>query len=222
MKEKITKFFLNDVVAKISYYTGLISGYFSYHQIREDDYRKFWEKAKHGDIVCTVNRHAWISNFMQWILTGAKYYHSAIYDANDGDGFIEATEFGVVKSSPFEFFSNKSKFILLRAIIPVGLNDEHTREMAVDFAKRQIGKPYDYSFDFSESSNDSYYCSELIWKAYQEGTDGRSPFKLRMRFGVLTATPQDIVDARKKFVPIYVAEGVSFYKRMKEYINENR
>jgi len=215
MKEKIMNFLVNKIVARISYWIGRLTGAFSFKAITGEEYEKALMLLEHGDIICTVNRHAWFSNMMQRLLTDAEYFHCGIWNNADDGTVIEATEFGVKESLSFEFFASKDKFIILRPNLFGDIKEtQNIRQMAVLYAKQQIGLPYDYAFDFSQSSNDSYYCSELVWKAYKEATEGQSPFELRFRYGVLTATPQDIVDARSKFIPIMVSKGLSYSERL--------
>jgi uncharacterized protein YycO len=215
MKDKILDFLVNKIIARISYWVGRLTGEFSYKAISGDEFHQARELLKSGDVICTVNRHAWFSNTIQKILTGAEWFHCGIYD-KENFTIYEATEFGVKRSSVFEFFASKDKFVILRPNLFGEVQDPSgIIEKALNYAAERVGLPYDYAFDFSESSNDSYYCSELIWKAFKEATKGESPFELRLRYGVPTATPQDIVNARSKFVRVYKSEGLSYSDRIR-------
>jgi len=48
-------------------------------------------------------------------------------------------------------------------------------EKAIAFAKMQIGKPYDDAFTYGQ---ETYYCSELIYDAYQYAQNGKPFFEL--------------------------------------------
>ena len=69
-------------------------------------------------------------------------------------------------------------------------------------AETHEGMPYDYGFEWSASNNDAFYCSELVWDAYQ-GIVKDLPFEPRYTFGVLTIVPQDFDNAKKKFTLDY-------------------
>lgn len=69
-------------------------------------------------------------------------------------------------------------------------------QMAAVHASKQVGLPYDYQF---EPGVKAFYCSELVYWAYQVANNNQSPFVLRKTFGVDTIQPQDFRNATDKF-----------------------
>nr|WP_230972178.1 YiiX/YebB-like N1pC/P60 family cysteine hydrolase [Archaeoglobus neptunius] len=96
------------------------------------------------------------------LLIPGHWTHVAIYI---GDGkIVEATEDGVVVNP----VTNVHK-AYEAAIYRVKTTDS-VRRAAIEFALKQVGKPYDYKWltyvGGKEVYGDSYYCSELAWAAY--------------------------------------------------------
>lgn len=50
--------------------------------------------------------------------------------------------------------------------------DDGIRNEAVEFALEEIGQPYDINWLSKQPRGDSWYCSEFIWAAYLEASDG--------------------------------------------------
>lgn len=107
---------------------------------------------------------------------------------------IEATAKGVIRRSLEDFLEDKSQVMPKRPIF-CGAD---ARNDAVKFATSLIGSPYDWAVI---SDNEGYYCSEVIWKAYDEAVKP-SPFEPRETLGVLTVTPEDIALANRKWVKL--------------------
>lgn len=122
---------------------------------------------------------------------------------------VEAIGEGVVKRTLEEMLASKDRILIIRATDK--LLDENKFLEAVKcwdnfftFVKEQIGKPYDYSFDsFSNRSHESFYCTELIYKAFKYAFP-LSNFDLRPTYGILTVTPMDLFNmiAKGKFEKI--------------------
>ncbi|MBD4563422.1 hypothetical protein GUG69_02380, partial [Xanthomonas citri pv. citri] len=53
------------------------------------------------------------------------------------------------------------KYVVRR--VEGGLSVEQQQKLT-QTAKRYLGKPYDFSFSWSD---DRHYCSEVVWKVYQ-------------------------------------------------------
>ena len=86
--------------------------------------------------------------------------------------------------------------------------------MAAHMASKQLGKPlgksknFPHDFNFNLTDIKSFYCSELVWWAYNKAM-GVSPFKPREIFGHRTIAPQDFLDAKKKFRVVLASESFS-------------
>jgi len=66
---------------------------------------------------------------------------------------------------------------------------------AVAWARTKLGAEYDLFFN---KNNQAFYCSELVWLAY-EAACGDVPFTLRKTLGLDTVIPDDIGLANKHF-----------------------
>jgi len=166
---------------------------FSRKRIRPEDYIEMKKLLKAGDVISTKTRGEFSNIFVPGF-----FGHVAIYD---GEGFvIEATTRGVVRTHLAWFLFGKDYATVVR---PNFMTDDQ-KWLAVDYCKRQIGKPYDYSFN--TSNIDSFYCSELIYSAYKFVL-GDSPFKLKKTLGQETVAPSDFYNASKLFFRIYLSKS---------------
>lgn len=66
---------------------------------------------------------------------------------------------------------------------------------AIKFVLGNLNKEYNFTFDFSDE--DSFICSELVYKAYSDMETGKQNlnFKVKNVFGNWTFTPQDIFNS---------------------------
>ena len=99
-----------------------------------------------------------------------------VYINNDKTYVIEADTKGVVKTR-LDSFLNRSLDDQGRPKILAGrLKEAYRAEIpkAMDRIIALLGKPYDFAFDIN---NDCYYCSELIYKGFQD-ISGQPLFKL--------------------------------------------
>lgn len=102
-------------------------------------------------------------------LVPGAWSHVAIYV---GDGrIVEAANEGEpveIKTDAEWRYPEKTWVDYLR----VTTADSATRRRAVDFAMKQVGKPYDIKFYAKQANGDSWYCSELVWAAYVNASFG--------------------------------------------------
>jgi len=82
------------------------------------------------------------------------------------------------------------------------------RQAAVNFAYRQLGKPYDWALWTKEVYGDSYYCSELVWASYKAAggpdIDANPGFSWEYLWGV---APQEIYDDDDTYVIYYHSDS---------------
>jgi uncharacterized protein YycO len=138
-----------------------------------------------GDVVLSFTRGE-ITN----LLIEGDFKHCGIY-AGSGK-IIEATSRGVVLTELEDFCSSKDRIAVCR---PTFCSEKEIIA-AVRYARDRKGSEYDYYFEPNENA---FYCAELIAKAYDYGTSGRSPFFRRDVWGVDTVLPIDFKLAYKKF-----------------------
>ncbi len=96
--------------------------------------------------------------------TKSPYTHCGVILEENGRLYVfEALE--PVRVTPLKEWRQRSKlFYAMRLKSPEKLNAAVFKK-AHTWAKKQIGKHYDLKFQWG---NDSLYCSELVWKVYQE------------------------------------------------------
>jgi uncharacterized protein YycO len=122
---------------------------------------------KDGDIIFQTSQSAQ-SKAIQ-LATHSKYSHCGIIYKDGGDFFVlEAVQ--PIKNTPLEEWIAKGEdgHYAVRRLRDATkmLNPEALSKMKMA-GTVMIGKNYDLYFEWS---NDRMYCSELVWKIYQEGT----------------------------------------------------
>jgi uncharacterized protein YycO len=153
-----------------------------------------------GDVILTYSGGQ-ISNFFNKLVNPGKYMHAAIY-AGKQEGIpyiVEAVGAGVVYRPYIEFLWDKRYIAILSP-----KEDAYPtvyRKKAVEWAKKQEGKPYDYMFDIGDESEDALYCSELVYAAYKHAYPGFG--FVRKYKGADKVVPNDYYRARKFFNLIY-------------------
>jgi uncharacterized protein YycO len=139
-------------VEPITRLVGKIHAPFSVRLIKGKDFDAIKAAIQPGDILLSRIR---------WHLTNVfipKFWkHAAIVSMRKT--VIEAVGEGVVETNLFDFVATKDYICVLRlrAIDSVHLQ-------AAMNAQNEVGSLYDYEF---ETEDDEYYCSELVYWAYQ-------------------------------------------------------
>jgi hypothetical protein len=108
------------------------------------------------------------------------------------DMVVEAVSRGVIKKSLREFISHLDDF---QVIMP-RLCEHEEMAKASEFVQKAVGYPYNFTF---RSREDSYYCSELIYRAYlQDIQAGRAEHHFPSGFRDLNngsiIIPQNLAD----------------------------
>jgi uncharacterized protein YycO len=131
-------------------------------KISSDERRKVLSVLETGDILLTTDKlfPAW--ELVSICLGSPQYSHAAIYEGENR--VIEATTFhpsgyGVAHTEVQEYFSGRKNVCVLR---PAYRSNEDKSAM-LDWLQQQIGKPYDYGFNFNNDR--AMYCSKLVAKA---------------------------------------------------------
>lgn len=107
---------------------------------------------------------------------GRKFSHNGLLIQENGVWYVlEAISQGV-SQTPLEEFLDKSldeqgnPKVMLGRLKP---EFRHLIPSAIQEAKKHLGKPYDYAFDFD---NEAFYCSELIHFAFKSANGGNDFF----------------------------------------------
>jgi uncharacterized protein YycO len=122
-----------------------------------------------GDLLFQAGESSKLSDAIAEVTSGndnIPYTHAGIVSIeNDTVFVIEATTPAVCKTL-IDTFLIHSATIEGKPAVAVGRLKSEYREMipqAIENAKKQLGKPYDYIYD---PDNDAYYCSELIYISF--------------------------------------------------------
>lgn len=115
-----------------------------------------------GDILLTADRLFPLWKFAVGMSGSRQYSHVAMYEGDDR--IIEATTFhpsgyGVAHTAVDDFLSGYKDICVLRPAYP----SEHCKKNMLAWLSQQVGKPYDYSFDYN--SEQAIYCAKLAGKA---------------------------------------------------------
>ncbi len=142
------------------------------------------QQLQPGDIILT-RRNGFISN----LFIPGYWTHSALYIGPDAEEYIkndpcviEAISEGITLRT-LEESLQANAFIIFRPIVP-----KEDINVAIENAFSQIGKPYDYDFDFS--THDKLSCTELIYRSYEHA----QIIIVHDLFGRLFTTPNDIIE----------------------------
>ena len=172
MKKLLKYLFWGILILPVIYLIMVISGVFAYSKIHGEAIDAFIKpditKIQSGDIIFQTSQ----SNQSKAIqlATNSVYSHMGIIYENNGKYWVyEAVQ--PVKLTPLpQWISRglKGHYVIKRLknaaeiLTPeVLISMKHLRE-------KYNGKPYDIYFEWSD---EKIYCSELVWKIYQEATE---------------------------------------------------
>ena len=125
--------------------------------------------------------------------------HAAI--VLDENRVVEAVTSGVRVVDLVTFMMGKD---YIEALLPKFATSAQMK-VAVEKALEQVGKEYD--FEFATSDIKKFYCSELVFYAYNFAVE-YMPFIPREILGRLTVVPQDFPNADDKFYRRWTSESV--------------
>ncbi len=124
--------------------------------------QQIMDVLKPGDIILETNDNRPAAKLLEKAAVGSDYTHASFYEG--GGKFIEAnidhnSGYGVDRLELFERLKGRLSVKIIR---PPYKSQEDVNA-ALDYARNQIGKPYDFMLD--NSTDDRLYCSELIAKS---------------------------------------------------------
>lgn len=118
------------------------------------------QEFKDGDIIFHTSKSS--QSKMLQIATNSNITHVGVIFFKSGKPYVfEAVN--PVKVTPLKEFINRgvgSKYSIKRTKNPLSSSE---LKIMIEYGKRQLGKPYDSKFEWSDSK---IYCSELVWKIY--------------------------------------------------------
>jgi uncharacterized protein YycO len=118
------------------------------------------QELKDGDIIFHTSKSS--QTKMLQIATNSDITHVGVIFFKSGKPYVfEAVN--PVKVTPLKEFINRgvgSKYSIKRTKTPITSSE---LKIMMEYGKRQLGKPYDSKFQWSDSK---IYCSELVWKIY--------------------------------------------------------
>lgn len=187
MIDWLRRFILNTVKPLLRGASGIHLP-FTHKRITGRDYYAIQARLKPGSIF--VSR---ILGELTGILIPGHWSHAAIYcpvPRSPDEMVMEAEGPGVVETDLVSFIMGKDDLMVLEPNLP-----DDVMARAAEIATEQLGKPYDYDFEFNISKQEAFYCSELVWWCYDKACaelGHPSVFKQRLTLGCATVTPDDI------------------------------
>jgi len=162
---------------------------------KEHIFKKYYEieqALKPGDILLTKS-DGHFSN----LINHGYWKHALVFVGGEKPFIVEAIGMGVVKRTLIEMLASKDRLVILRPTEKLIANDEQMNAY-IDYTIQQIGKKYDTAFDsFTQSSEDAFYCSELVYSGVKHGNP-QADFELRSSFGIMTVKPGDLYNMHTK------------------------
>jgi uncharacterized protein YycO len=156
MKNWIRKSFIYKLLARFLTWFGDIRIELTPPATRARHFRKLLTLVQPGDVICRK-----YDSYLDSIFIPGEYTHSGI--VTHKDTMIHAIAEGVERIDVLDFVLDTEGFILLRPRYDREINVMNT----VIFAENQVGKPYDFLFEYGES--ETFYCHELTAKSLSAG-----------------------------------------------------
>ena len=126
---------------------------------------KIRAKLKPGDIVLTSDTSYLLWETVEYCVARSHYTHAFLYEG--GGKILEATidsgVHGVMRSSLDVALQGPLKIAVIRP--PYDCPEDV--EVALDFCRGNLGKGYDGLFDLDKTDGQRFYCSSLIYEAFQ-------------------------------------------------------
>ena len=96
--------------------------------------------------------------------------HVALYIGSGRIMVASNPNIGVVKSRLSSWDYPKMTWVSYLRVVSA---DDEVRRKAVEFAVEREGQPYDANWFSQQVDGDSWYCSEFVWAAYLQASEGR-------------------------------------------------
>jgi len=150
------------------------------------DLQALREHTVPGSVVLTHTDY----NLLNKVCIPGRWEHAAM--VVNKDHVIEATGKGVHVTSFEDLLSHCDDICILEPTFA----SPAMMDKAVDYAMAQLGKPYDFEFDYQLEGGQAFYCSELVWSSYDNACKPLvAPFQPGYIMGQYTLAPQNIYDS---------------------------
>ena len=145
-------------------------------------YRKY--EPQEGDVVFQSLPHGPVVWAIEGV-TKSPYSHCGIVARKDSQ-WVVYEALGKVRVTPLKKFLYRGRgggFVVYR------LRDDHREHVpaTIQCCENYLGRPYDIRYRLDD---EKIYCSELIWKAYRDATNGQHLGDLR-KFGEMNWQPYE-------------------------------
>jgi len=150
------------------------SAYAGYLKYEPQDGDVVFQSLPHGPVVWAIEG-----------VTKSPYSHCGIVAKKDGQWIVYEAYRGV-SATPLKEFLFRGRgggFVVYR------LRDEHREHIpeTIQCCEKYLGRPYDIRYRLDD---EKIYCSELIWKAYRDATNGQQLGTL-VKFGEMNWQPYE-------------------------------
>ena len=166
------------LVYPISNSVSSVHAPWSRKKIRSAHYRYFLKMLRPGDVLLTF-----ASGELTNLCIPGFWSHACIYAGDEK--VIEAVSDGVLVTDLIDATLSKDYVMIRRPNFATA----DQMSAAVAWARSKLGAEYDFFFN---KKNQAFYCSELVWLAYEAACGGDVPFTLRKTLGLDTVIPDDI------------------------------
>jgi len=155
-----------------------------------------------ADIYVTSRNPLGDSALIGWISKKTWIGHTALVYDDYGKKTIEITgslspEDNVVRIFPNTWISNAGQTPQV-ALLRIKDTTEKERQRIIEYAEKQMGKPYNYSFLFNR--NNSFYCSDLVSRAV-------ASVGINVNYDYLATTGSDMIVSPNTYL-IYYQETI--------------
>ena len=148
------------------------------------------QEFRDGDIIFHTSKSS--QSRMLQIATNSNITHVGVIFFKSGKPYVfEAVN--PVKVTPLQEFINRgvgSKYSVKRTKTPISSSE---LKIMLEYGKRQIGKPYDLKFEWSDSK---IYCSELVWKIYHHSGISLCDIKIFSDFNLNRPIVKEAIQSR--------------------------
>lgn len=185
---------------------GSISAPFSHKKVSGRHYYHLISKIDPGTVLITRTSGEFSNLMIPGHFSHAAMYVGEQWVGKDDDKYFSASVTEAVGSGTrmvdlVSFLTSKDEVL---AFVPRFASSEQMQK-AADWTLDNLGVPYDFVF---EPTNEAFYCSEYIQKAYAHAIGKDIPFTKRKTLGVNTVIPQDYVNATSKWLQVWDSKDV--------------